>query len=83
MKYQTLVRPRLEYASSIGSPWQSYFPNKLISVQSRSFRFIFSNYSFIATVSGLRVNAGIQSLTLRRQIFRLMLFREDIATTKA
>lgn len=74
--YQTLVRPKLEYASPIWSPWQHYLTNDLESVQSRALRFIYSDYSFHTSITDLRSRAGIHTLTQRRLISRLLLFHK-------
>ena len=45
--YQTLVRPQVEYASTVWSPFTQPYINKIEMVQRRAVRLVNSNYSCI------------------------------------
>ncbi|KAM7303220.1 uncharacterized protein ISCGN_013200 [Ixodes scapularis] len=69
--YKALVRPVLEYASIIWSPYQDYLDNKLEKVQRIAVRFIYSNYSWRASVTAMLANAKLDTLKDRRKIASL------------
>lgn len=76
LSYITFVRSRLEYASSVWSPWQHYLVMKLEAIQNRALRFIFSDYSRFTSVTGLRSKANLHTLSFRRILSRLALFHK-------
>jgi len=43
--YKSLVRPQLEFASSVWAPWQQFLVNKIENIQHRAARFVVSNYN--------------------------------------
>ena len=72
--YQTLVRPQVEYASTVWSPFTQIYINKIEMVQRRAVRWVNSNYSTYASVSSMLDSLGWQSLEDRRADARLILF---------
>lgn len=80
LAYFTFVRPQLEFISPIWSPHQKYLIDMLESIQSRAARYIFSNYSPLASVSQLKYLNDIQILEIRRSISLLCLFHKYVHT---
>lgn len=64
--YKTLIRPALEYADIIWSPYQKFLINKIERVQNLAVRFVFSDYSRYTSVTNLRKRAELHSLSDRR-----------------
>ena len=74
MAYKTLVRPLVEYSSSIWSPYTKCNVDKLEMKQRRVARWTSNNYSPYASVKGMLQSPGWRSLEQRRSDFRLCLF---------
>ena len=51
--YQTLVRPQVEYVSTVWSPFTQTYINKIEMVQRRAMHWVNSNYSTYARVSSM------------------------------
>ena len=72
--YQTLVRPQVEYASTIWSHFTQTYINKIEMVQRRAVRWVNSNYSTFACVSSMLDSLGWRSLEDRSADARLIFF---------
>lgn len=73
LAYLTYVRPKLEYASSIWHPSQSYLTDEIEAVQNRAARFISSEYSPYISITALKRALSLPALESRRIIARLCL----------
>lgn len=74
--YTPLIRPKLEYASAVWDPATDKLINSLELVQNNSVRFILYNYNRTASVSAMKTNLSLSSLSSRRKIARLVLFHK-------
>lgn len=81
LAYNTIVRPKLEYAAAVFDPHQTNHIEILESVQNRATRFIVSDYSRYSSVSALKSQLNLSTLALRRRIARLCLFHRFFYST--
>ena len=71
--YKTLVRPQLEYASTVWSPQTDLDINKLESVQRRAARWVTHDYQYTSSVSSMLQDLNWRTLDQRRIDSRLVL----------
>ena len=64
--YNSMIRPILEYASAIWSPYTQRNVDLVEAVQRRSVRFIFNNYSPYASVTEMLERLDFKTLAERR-----------------
>ena len=65
--YKTLVRPQLEYGSSVWDPPTKSNINKLEAVQHRAARFCHSDYRHTSSVTAMMEDLGWEQVQTRRQ----------------
>ena len=74
--YTTLVRPTLEYASSIWSPSKKDIINKVEAVQRRAARFVTGDYQSTSSVTAMLQQFQWQTVQCRRAYAqRVMMYR--------
>ena len=71
--YKTLVRPQLEYASSVWSPFTALDTYQLESVQRRAARWVTRDYRYTSSVSAMLQDLNWHPLDQRRIDSRLVL----------
>ena len=64
--YNTLVRPQVEYASAVWSPYTKENINKIEMLQKRAARSVCNDYSPYSSVTDMLCNLGWRSLEPRR-----------------
>ena len=74
MTYQTLVRPQLEYASTIWDSHTQQYTHKIEMVQRRAARWTMNDYARTTSVTSLLHQLGWQTFEERRSVARLCLF---------
>ncbi len=72
--YKTLVRPQVEYASTVWSPYTTSYINKVEKVQRRAARWVQNNFSHYDSVTCMQKDLGWQTLQYRRDITRVTMF---------
>ena len=76
--YNTFVRPILEYASTVWSPYHEHNIYKLEMVQRRAARFVMNNYNRTASVTEMLNSLQWQTLEKRRNNLRASLMYKII-----
>lgn len=66
--YQSLVRPKLEYASTAWCPYTKTNIEKIEKVQNKAARFVTKSYDYNTSVTGLKHELGWPSLAARRKV---------------
>ena len=74
--YKTLVRPILEYCSSIWDPYQVGLREDIEAIQRRAVRFVAGRFDHHASVMEMLQELGWESLEERRRSFRESLLRK-------
>lgn len=74
--YKTLLRPKLEYASTIWDPYHDNLIHSIELIQNNSCRFILWNYNRTASASAMKSRLGLELLATRRKTFRLSFFHK-------
>ena len=72
--YNTLVRPQVEYASAVWSPYTKENINKIEMLQRRAARWVCYGYSPYSSVTDMLSILGWRSLELRRYDSRIAMF---------
>ena len=76
--HDALVRPVLEYSSSVWDPHTQTLINQLEAVQNRAARFVTGNYSRKSSVTKMKKDLNWPDLATRRKVARLNIFNQAI-----
>ena len=66
LTYKALVRPKLEYAATVWSPWQIYLTDAIEKIQRRAARYVHNDYRLDSSVTTVIHNLNWESLETRR-----------------
>ena len=76
--YKAMVRPILEYSSTVWDPHTSVNINRLESIQKSAARFCYNNYSRFSSVSAMQNNLNLPTLQSRRNRAKLSMMYKII-----
>lgn len=68
LAYLTYVRPQLEFASSVWSPYQKYLISMIEAIQNRAARFISQKYSRYFSATQIKIDNSLEPLETRRAV---------------
>jgi hypothetical protein len=79
MAYKTLVRPILDYCSSVWDPHTKILINKIEAVQNRAARFVSGIYGRNTSITAIKRDLHWEELQTRRKVDRLVNFHQAVA----
>lgn len=74
--YLSLVRPLLEYSSSVWDPYTKDLTNKIELIQRRAARFVVNDYRYTSSVTKMLKDLNWSSLKDRRTVARLSILHK-------
>lgn len=83
LAFQTFVRPQLEYASPIWSPHHNNLISLLESVQNRAARFTSHNCTFKSSITRIKLDLSLPSLSTRDIVLLSLLHKYILADRKS
>ena len=78
LSYKALVRPQVEYCSSIWDPHHKTHVQQIEGIQNRAARFVFNDYSRFSSVSSMKAQLGWENLQARRKTCKVVLLYKVI-----
>ncbi len=76
--YKSLVRPQVEYASTVWSPWHSKYKDQIEKVQRRAARYVCRDYGRMSSVTSMLNDLSWESLESRRTKARLIMMYKGV-----